>query len=196
MPTGYTAAMLDGLTFQEYALSCARNFGALIEMRDEPMNTPIPDKFYPSDYSKKRLQEAKEEFARLNDMTKVAWQKELDKYFNTQVADFWDGKKKNAEAKAKYEAMLKQARAYKPPTPEHLNFAQFLVSQITETIDFDCKYWDKKQEPTKPLLESFITDTLKHAQDNIIYYNKSHSEELVRTESRNEWIRALKESLN
>lgn len=45
MPTGYTAAIKYGITFKEFALDCARNFGACISMRDEPRETPIPDEF-------------------------------------------------------------------------------------------------------------------------------------------------------
>ena len=45
MPTGYTADIQDGkiTTLREYALSCARAFGALIMMRDDPHDAPIAD---------------------------------------------------------------------------------------------------------------------------------------------------------
>ena len=36
MPTGYTDKIKDGITFKEYAMGCARAFGALITMRDNP----------------------------------------------------------------------------------------------------------------------------------------------------------------
>lgn len=45
MPTGYTANIKNGITFEEFALDCARNFGALIIMRDEPKDAPIPEQF-------------------------------------------------------------------------------------------------------------------------------------------------------
>ena len=50
MPTGYTAKIADGQTFEEFILSCARAFGALVEMRDEPADAPIPEEFKPSAY--------------------------------------------------------------------------------------------------------------------------------------------------
>jgi hypothetical protein len=39
MPTGYTAGVADGTIteFREYALLCARAFGACIMLRDEPV---------------------------------------------------------------------------------------------------------------------------------------------------------------
>jgi hypothetical protein len=36
MPTGYTEKLMEkGQTFQQFALLCARNFGALVMMRDD-----------------------------------------------------------------------------------------------------------------------------------------------------------------
>lgn len=61
MPTGYTAAIADGIDFKTYALSCARAFGALVEMRDEPANAPIPEEFKPSSYYVTSLASAREE---------------------------------------------------------------------------------------------------------------------------------------
>ena len=61
MPTGYTAPIYEGeenFTFKKFAMRCARNFGALIEMRGEPLDAEIDfDKcFQPSDYYKKALE--------------------------------------------------------------------------------------------------------------------------------------------
>lgn len=37
MPTGYTSPLYEGkeISFEQFALRCARNFGALVMMRDE-----------------------------------------------------------------------------------------------------------------------------------------------------------------
>src|SRR5687768_6886698 len=49
MPTGYTHPVVDGkiTEFNDFALSCARAFGALITMRDDAMDAPIPEEFKP-----------------------------------------------------------------------------------------------------------------------------------------------------
>lgn len=65
MPTGYTANVHDGITFEQFVWQCARGMGALVTMRDEPTGAPIPERFEPSDYNAKRLQEAKDELVRL-----------------------------------------------------------------------------------------------------------------------------------
>jgi hypothetical protein len=60
MPTGYTAKLYDGdQKFQDFAMECARAFGALIEMRDEPMNAKIPETFEPSEHHVNGLERAK-----------------------------------------------------------------------------------------------------------------------------------------
>jgi len=44
MPTGYTAEIYEGekeVTFEKFALTCARAFGACITIRDEPMSASI-----------------------------------------------------------------------------------------------------------------------------------------------------------
>ena len=62
MPTGYTASVADGRVteFAPFALQCARAMGALIMMRDEPHDAPIPERFEASDYYSKSLAEARE----------------------------------------------------------------------------------------------------------------------------------------
>ena len=65
MPTGYTAAVKDGITFEQFAWSCARAFGALIDMRDSPTGAPIPQRFEPSQYNAVEAEKASAEIERL-----------------------------------------------------------------------------------------------------------------------------------
>jgi len=55
MASGYVHKMLDDKQdFRTFAMSCARAFGALITMRDEPADAPIPDEFKPDPYHMER----------------------------------------------------------------------------------------------------------------------------------------------
>lgn len=71
MPTGYTADVASGkiTSLRDFALICARGMGALVMMRDEPFDAPIPERFEPSVFYKKHLDEAKQELAALRAMT-------------------------------------------------------------------------------------------------------------------------------
>lgn len=57
MPSGYTSDIYHGkdVTFKEFALKCARNFGALMHMRDESLDTPIRLKNLEDSYHKNEL---------------------------------------------------------------------------------------------------------------------------------------------
>jgi len=50
MPTGYTLDLYDGknITFKEFVMKCAGAFGALISMKDESLDAPIPEHLEPS----------------------------------------------------------------------------------------------------------------------------------------------------
>lgn len=41
IPTGYTADIAKDISFREYAISCMKNFGATIVMRDAPIDASI-----------------------------------------------------------------------------------------------------------------------------------------------------------
>jgi hypothetical protein len=69
MPTGYTAKLVEsGQTFEEFVLTCARAFGALIELRDEPLDAPIPETLEPHSYYAEAVVEAKKRLTNLLDM--------------------------------------------------------------------------------------------------------------------------------
>jgi hypothetical protein len=89
--------------------------------------------------------------------------------------------------------MLAQARAYKAPTPDHGHFAEFMVSQIVESIDFDCKVYEHEGPCTDPNL--WRAQECARLVKSIAYHENAHRDEVDRTEKRNAWIAALRESL-
>jgi hypothetical protein len=195
MPTGYTAEIKNGITFEQFAIGCAKAFGACISLRDEPADAPIPESFEPSDYYQKALIAAEQKLAQLQQMT-------LDEA-NVQSADEWEAGEQNRfkrleeikELKAKYEAMLVAAEAYQPPTPDHVEFKNFMVEQIKSSIKFDCggDYYDKPA--AKLSATEWLAEALEGAERAVEYHRKGHTEEIDRTNSRNQWIKALRESL-
>jgi hypothetical protein len=41
MPTGYTAAIGEGIEFDKFVMQCARAMGACVMMRDEPIGPKL-----------------------------------------------------------------------------------------------------------------------------------------------------------
>ena len=82
MPTGYTADLYDGkdVSFEDFTLNCARAFGALVSLRDEP-DAEIPDEFKVDEFYVKRFEKAKEELEKAKQITDEDFAAEAEETF-------------------------------------------------------------------------------------------------------------------
>lgn len=196
MPTGYTAGVCNGTItdFTEYALQCARNFGACVTLRDEPLGSEIPE-FEASDYNATKLADAEKALAAFLAMPE-AERREMhaaEHANNIEAAERGLAEKK--VQRERYESMLARAKAFKAPSPDHHEYAKFLVSQLEGSIALDCdtSYYEKLKTPV-PYSE-WKLKKVKDLTRDIEYHTKGHREELERTASRNKWVRQLREAL-
>lgn len=196
MPTGYTAGVCDGTItdFTEYALQCARNFGACVTLRDEPLGSEIPE-FEASDYNATKLAEAEKALAEFLAMPEPERREMHAAEHARNIESAERGIAEKKEQQQRYEAMLKKAKAFKSPSPDHDNYAKFIVSQLEESIQWDCdtSYYEKLKTPVP--YSKWKSKKVKDLTGDIEYHTKGHSEELERTASRNKWVRQLKEAL-
>lgn len=195
MPTGYTYEISKGISFDKFVLNCARAFGALITMRDDPMDAEIPDEFIPSDYHAKAIEETKKKVAYAESLTLEQAGEEATKQYKEELAAY---KKRIEEAhtlKMKYQDMLRQVENWQPPTPDHRELKDFMVEQITSSIDFDCS----TEHLTPPILlapEKWITKTINEYLWSLAYHTDELDKEISRCASRTKWVKALKRSLD
>lgn len=197
MPTGYTAKLAEGeQTFQEFAMTCARAFGALVNMRDEDMDAPIPESFEPSNYYLAALKEANAELQRLSDMKKkdrLEFGKEAKELGIAQI------KNSMAEAEkrdARYSAMQDQVSEWVPPTPEHEGMKKFMLEQLEISKDNMGDYYKNQlllAEIADPF--NFFYEALKGAMDAVKWRGESVQEEEEQCRKRAEWVRELRKSL-
>lgn len=195
MPSGYTAivAEKDDVTFNEFAWRCARAMGALVLMRDEPIDAPIPEKFVPDDFYEKEVTLDKQ---RLDKLTNASQQELLAMYDerHREVDEYYqEHSRTKATMKQRYQAMLKLVRAWDPPTEEHDGFKEFMVNQLQESMDADC-YEPEKPGP-KMSFEEWRKAEIFHTKRDIERSEERHAEELRRTNARNEWVAALRKSV-
>lgn len=193
MPTGYTSAVADGISFEQFVWRCARAMGALVMMRDHPTDAPIPERFEPSDYNAKRLAEAKVEWSRVIGMS-IADANACATVANAEATGSHAKRLQDRnDLRAKYQAMLDKVMAWTPPSAEHVGFKVFMADQLKQSIDFDCS--NRYDEPPAALsgVEWRAAAVAKAARD-IEYHTQANAEEIDRTEQRNEWLRALRES--
>lgn len=194
MPTGYTASVADGkiTTLHDFAMQCARGMGALIMMRDEPWDAPIPERFEPStSYHDEKLVEYREELAKLDGMSDsecAAQQKaELDERLAAEAR--YDAEK--AAQLARYEAMIAQVEAWKTDAE---GIRDFMLSQLRESIKFDCSSYER-ESPTVLTPGEWRAERRKKLAKDVGYHEQRRAEEVSRTADRNRWLAALRASL-
>lgn len=196
MPTGYTADVQSGKVteFKDFAMQCARAFGALIEMRDEPSNAEIPDEFKPSDYHKKALKNAVIELSRLKSLTKEGASVERDVEEAKRIERRTSREDERVEQKRRYQEMLHKVNTWSPPSGEHVEMKNFMQDQLLKSIDFDCSPSSYDESPIPDAAE-WLSDAIKEAENSVKYHKEQYDKEIDRTNKRNEWIRLLRGSL-
>lgn len=196
MPTGYTHDVQTGKVtdFPTFAMRCARNFGALLMMRDSAMDATIPEQFEPSDYNFTGLREAEARLMALRSMSPdeidAAYRADQDR----AVRERDDFLQRKETERSRYEAMLEKVRAWEPPTADHVGMKKFMVDQLVESIKFDC---GGDWQPSVPCdgATQWWQGLVKRAEKDIVYHTAAHTKEIESTESRNRWVRDLRESL-
>jgi hypothetical protein len=195
MPTGYTAGVADGTItdFKEYALQCARAFGACVMLRDDPLSGEIPE-FEPSDYYAKQLSELETELGIFINMGPVERRSLYETEQIKRMKEKELGLASKREERARYESMLAKAKAFKSPSPDHDSYAKFIVEQLEQSIDFDCdtSYYD---DQTIPSFDKWQDERLQELISGIKRARSSVKEEQEQTDSRNKWVKQLKETL-
>ena len=196
MPTGYTHPVQTGEVkdFPTFAMQCARAFGALVMMRDDPHDAPIPDEFQPSDYHTTEREKANARLMELRAMTpdqiqaahRVQWDKD---YRHAE-----DYKAEKVLQEERYRAMLAKVEAWTPPSPDHDGLKRFMREQLVTSIDFDCGGSYLPDIATADPYEWWGGE-VKKAQRDIEYHTEEDAKERKRTDGRNRWVRLLRESL-
>jgi len=194
MPTGYTAEIAKGITFEEFVCQCARAFGALIHLRDEPLSSDIPDEVIPSDYHAKALVGAEIKYKEALEIKEEQAKHLAKEEFDAEMLSYQDRLYEKHELKRKYEDMLAKVRAWNPPTTEHEGLKKFMIEQLTSSIDFDCST-DYIEVPKLKSPKEWCEKNISNKLWNYNYHKEENEKEIQRCKERTEWVKALKESL-
>jgi len=196
MPTGYTADVQSGkvTTLTEYAMQCARAFGATIMMRDDPADKPIPARFEPQTaYNDEGLAEAQKQLAELEALTDSECADRAEDDYQKSLVVYHERVARRAEQKARYEAMIAKVNAWEAPRT-HAEMKSFMLSQLRQSVDFDCNgEWDR--EPKREAPVAWRARKISDAAKNISYHAEARKKEIERTEDRNKWLDDLRASL-
>lgn len=195
MPTGYTSKLCDGpQTFEDFAMECARAFGALVTMRDDDTNAPIPEEFTPSVYHENAVAFAKLELARFKAMDDRTAERDAIKEYDVAVTKYHEQREENRAIRDRLGAMRRDVREWVPPTPDHAGMKKFMLEQLDTTAEFDGRDWSD----SKPRLVSgadYRLAGIEKALKDIAYHTVERQKEVERCRERSAWVRALRESL-
>jgi len=196
MPTGYTAQIADGMTFDEFVWRCARGMGALIDMRDDPLSAHVPERFEPSPYHIEKQAAARAEIQRLLGLSMAEATAAAEQEFLAAQARHADAIREHDDLRMKYEVMLEKVRAWKPPTPDHEGMKKFMIEQLVSSIDFDCDNSYYLEHPPHRLSgPDWLAEKISGAQHDDHYHTNEYTKEVERVECRNRWLKALRDSL-
>jgi len=195
MATGYTNPVKEGkVTFAQFVWVCARAFGALIEIRDDGLDAPIPESFQPSKYYKESVDRAEAALRALEEMTET----DIERAAVAEREAAADSAARIAAerqvSERRYLEMLSRVEAWEPPTTEHAGLKEFMIAQLTESIEWDCKPWRFESAPPKTVAQ-WRADEFERRRAALARARESLADELKRIKSRNDWLAALRKSV-
>ena len=173
MPTGYTSDVGEkNISFRKYAMNCARAFGALVEMRDSPLGAKIPTKFKPHSYNLEQLEKAKQTLQTAKNMTDTQATAEAERLYDQSLQGYANSLKKTATTTERYVGMRAKAKEWQAPTPDHEGLRDFMISQLEQSIDFDCSI--HSEVPKRMTPEEYKDMIIERAQRDIEYHEEQH----------------------
>ncbi len=200
MPTGYTANLCErDEDFKTFVCKCARAFGALMELRDEPLNAPLPEKLgCADDYYGQQLIKAKVEYEHLISFSSDEKQRFGLDAKQKAIQEARESLVKREATVARLLNMQSQVTNWTPPSIDHKGLKDFMLEQLDSTLKFDGDVnYSKKQltevEASEP--ESYYVAAVSALERNIKYYAEEQVKELERLAERNDWLQKLRVSL-
>ena len=194
MPTGYTAQVADGTitTLKDYALKCARAFGALASLRDTPLSEPLVERLEPDPYYKEDMVESMADLKNFKSLNDKELQVLHKQEYSNDIDSYEKRLKKTQEEQDRYKRMLREVNEYVALSSDHIALKEFMKSQLEDSIKYD------SYKPSKPKLQGFEEwkqDRMRALEQKVDYSSKAYNKELERTSKNNLWLQQLRTSL-
>jgi hypothetical protein len=195
MPTAYTLAVQEGriTEFRDFALQCARAYGACIDLRDQPLSPDIPDEVVPFDYHLRALEAAQASLAELDLMTDDEIREKASREHDEALRRHEESRMRNAAHLERYRTMLAKVVAWEPPSQDHRDLKDFMISQLEDSIRCDCGY--EPPVPASKTASQWLNDFRERLKAEIATHKDGYEGECRRADERTLWLRKLKESL-
>lgn len=196
MPTGYTADLYEGkeVTVSDFIMGCARAFGALVLMRDDPKDAPIPDQFEPDPHYAAAANKERQRLRELEQMSDEECAAANEAEFTASL-ERWKKRRQEAQARReRYNRMLAEVEGWTPPTADHVGLKEFMIQQLESSIQFDCsESFDPVPVRIDP--EAWRSKSIAATASALERQMRNDDEERQRAAERSQWVKALRESL-
>jgi hypothetical protein len=196
MPTGYTAKLVEsGQSFEEFIFGCARAFGALIDMRDEPMDAPIPERFEIGGHYEKAFAKAKDKLAELQKLTP---EQQLEFGASEKDRQVTSAEKYRGEAiheNTRINNMVEIVSKWEPPTKDHVELKKFMLQQLNTSLRDSTYYGDQVEKLLKKDPKKFYEEVVQSEENSVVYYAEEQAKEIKRNMERNRWVADLRKSV-
>lgn len=193
MATGYTSAVGDGkiTNFETFVMRCSRAMMPLITMRDDPADAEIPEKFEVDSYYRERAEEARERLSRLRHLTPDEAAQQGMKEREDRIQADIDSADERREENRRFEKMKAAVEQWVPPTEDHVGLKDFMIQQLA--VSMNGEYPVRAHTLIDP--HEWWNDAIKDAANDLQRAENKHAEEVERTKWRNDWLAALRKSL-
>ena len=194
MPTGYTAQVPNGISFKDFVWICARGMSDLSKMRGKSFDTPVPERFEPSDYHFKELRNCVSE---LNSLIHLSESEGVELCAKEHADKEAEKIKRLTTLKQENQAfinMLAYVERWNPPTEAHKSFKDFMNGQLKTSIHSEQLFEANNPSPM-PDPKKWLVDKIESLVSDIEYLQRKHVEEFKHTEMANIWVKELRDSL-
>ena len=200
MPSTQTSGIAEGLSFEDFVKECALAASPFGHVKKVSFDTDEPT-FVPSDYHKRCLEEAEEELSEISQLTvEEALQvvgEESDRLYREAAQSYERRKEEIRDLKKKYEVMLRKAKAWVPPTPQHEGLKEFMIRQLNESLENDCDFERlERNAPEQISPERALYNKLEDLRKKVAYHQERWDDEVRSCNERNQWFKDLRDSLS
>lgn len=197
MPTGYTHRVQTGevSTLHDFALSCARAFGALISMREDSADAVIPETLQPdTKYYDEQMACARASLSELPGLGAAECDRRAAAEFEAALASHVDGNARRSAEERRYREMLDKVERWAVPD-DLTGLRDFMLNQLRESIRFDCGTSYRPEPPTRKTAEAWRAEQMAEASRALAYSQTERQKEIDRVAGRNDWLRQLRTAL-
>jgi hypothetical protein len=197
MPTALTAGIIDGedLTFEQFALRCARQF--VPQLREYPLDQELPKTFEPDTaYYEKVKATAEAQLEAASKWSDADAQEASDNVAALSALRDEQREKEANENREKLEKVLAKAEAWEPPTPMHERYKEFMVEQIKGTIDQDGTHRSFGVQSEPQSAAHYRDSVIQSCKDEIERADARIAEVKERAKEATDWLGAVTESFD